>query len=117
MKVIVTDNTSKIKMDTKIKTSLFLRLALDEVYDIARPVTPRDKGNLSRDVIRQVLGLKGRIEWRKSYASYQERGRRADGSHVVKNYTTPGTGKLFIRNSIVKVINKTPSLMRKAGLI
>lgn len=33
------------------------------------------------------------------YGDYQERGRRIDGSHVVKNYTTPGTGKEYLQES------------------
>lgn len=33
------------------------------------------------------------------YAAYQERGMRADGSHKVRHYTTPGTGKHFLRNA------------------
>lgn len=32
----------------------------------------------------------------KRYAAYQHEGVRADGSHVVKNYTTPGSGKKFL---------------------
>lgn len=117
MKVIVTDNTSKIKSDKKLRANLFIRYALDEVYDEARPVTPKKEGNLSRDVLRQVLGLKGKIVWNKVYAQYQEKGMRRGGGYVVKNYTTPGTGKHFARNSVIKVIAKTPSIMKKAGLM
>lgn len=117
MKVTITDNTANVKMDKKLKANLFIRYALDEVYDEARPVTPRKEGNLSRDVLRQTLGLKGKIVWRKIYAQYQEKGMRRGGGHVVKNYTTPGTGKHFARNSVLKVISKAPSIMKKAGLM
>jgi len=33
------------------------------------------------------------------YARYQEFGQRADGSHVVRNYTTPGTGAHYLRDA------------------
>lgn len=33
------------------------------------------------------------------YAAYQERGMRADGSRKVRHYTTPGTGKHFLKNA------------------
>lgn len=34
-----------------------------------------------------------------AYAAYQERGMRADGSHVVRQYTTPGTGAHYLRDA------------------
>ena len=53
-----------------------------------------------------LLSDSGRIEapqkgsrdlvWRKVYAGYQYFGIRADGTHKVRNYTTPGTGKLWV---------------------
>lgn len=36
---------------------------------------------------------------RVAYAAYQERGMRADGSHKVRHYTTPGTGAHFLKNA------------------
>lgn len=33
------------------------------------------------------------------YGDYQERGARIDGSHPVKNYSTPGTGKEYLQAS------------------
>lgn len=33
------------------------------------------------------------------YAMYQERGMRADGTHVVRNYTTPGTQAHYLQTS------------------
>lgn len=40
------------------------------------------------------------------YASYQERGERYDGSHVVENYTFPNTGKEFLKNAGNNVTQK-----------
>lgn len=34
------------------------------------------------------------------YAAYQHEGQRADGSHVVQNWTEPGAGKEFIKKKI-----------------
>jgi hypothetical protein len=34
------------------------------------------------------------------YAEYQHRGMRLDGTHVVKNYTTPGSGKNFLEGKM-----------------
>lgn len=40
------------------------------------------------------------------YGAYQERGKRADGTHVVKRYTTPGTGKHYLKDSGDAVVKK-----------
>ena len=36
------------------------------------------------------------LVWSNAYAAYQWYGMRADGTHVVENYTTPGTGKAWV---------------------
>lgn len=40
------------------------------------------------------------------YAGYQERGKRWDGSHVVKRYTTPGTGAHFLETTGKNVVER-----------
>lgn len=39
------------------------------------------------------------LVWDTVYALYQWFGIRKDGSHPVKNYTTPGTGKLWVEEA------------------
>lgn len=39
------------------------------------------------------------LVWDTVYALYQWFGVRADGSHAVHNYTTPGTGKLWVETA------------------
>ena len=62
---------------------------------------------LRRNVTKTVVPgtYTGTIIWRQPYSSYQERGSRADGSHVVRNYTTPGTGKDFAKNSVKETLS------------
>ena len=38
-----------------------------------------------------------------AYAQYQERGMRRDGSRVVRKYTTPGTGRHFVKNAVDQI--------------
>lgn len=40
------------------------------------------------------------------YGDYQERGKRRDGTHVVKRYTTPGTGKEYLQDSGKRVTER-----------
>lgn len=49
---------------------------------------PKDEGNLRTNVDVAT----NTITYESPYASYQYYGVRADGTHVVRNYTTPGTG-------------------------
>ena len=49
---------------------------------------PKDEGNLR--LIKDIQSDK--IVYESPYARYQYYGMRDDGTHVVKNYTTPGTG-------------------------
>lgn len=92
-------------------------MACDAVLKESKPVTPKDKGNLGRDVLRTVNGLHGVIEWRKTYASYQERGMRADGSRKVRNYTTPGTGPHFAENAVMKIVDNSGGLLKASRLV
>lgn len=68
----------------------------------SRMVVPKESGDLSlsgrvegKDFEREVIyGENGVV-----YARYQEYGERQDGTHVVRNYTTPGTGKEYLKNT------------------
>ena len=46
-------------------------------------------------VLRQYHIMDTFIVYETPYAKYQYYGMRRDGSHVVKNYTTPGTGSYW----------------------
>jgi hypothetical protein len=112
----ITDNTPQVTSLKLQQSSIFLRSAAEEIVSISTPNTPEKSGRLRADVLKQVLGLKGKIEWRKNYAQYQERGSRADGSHVVRNYTTPGTGPNFAENAVKIVVAKTGLIAKRVGL-
>lgn len=113
----ITDYTGAVLGTTQQRASIFLRMLCEDIVTTSRPNTPRDKGNLNQDVLKTVSGLKGRIEWRKVYAEYQERGKRRDGSRVVKNYTTPGTGPHFAENAVKLIAEKAGAVARRANLV
>lgn len=51
--------------------------------------------------LRNVVELsKNSVTYQSEYASYQYHGQRKDGSAVVKNYTTPGTGPYWDRRML-----------------
>lgn len=55
-----------------------------------------------------------RVEIDKEYAAYQEAGARSDGTHVVRNYTTGGTGKGFFRKAINSVIRNRENYIKES---
>lgn len=57
-------------------------------YKAMDKYVPMDNGDLRTNVSVKP----GVITYESVYAGYQYYGRRKDGTHVVKNYTTPGTG-------------------------
>lgn len=117
MSVKITDNTVTIIANNTRNASLALRFMADDVVRIAGPKTPRKRGNLSQDILRQVLGKRATIEWRKVYAQYQERGKRRDGSHVVRKYTRSGTGPHFAENAVKEVVANAEKYFKRARLI
>lgn len=57
---------------------------------------PMDKGDL-----RTIVDIDtNTITYESPYAKYQYRGMREDGSHKIKNYTTPGTGPYWDRRMV-----------------
>lgn len=110
MSVNIKDNTSSITLMSIRNANLSLRFMLEDIEKISTPVTPKKEGNLRRDILKTVLGLKGTIKWLKDYAVFQE-------VKQFKNYTTPGTGPHYAENSVVKVASKSDVYFKKAGLI
>ena len=108
--VTVKDYTDQIKKDLQQKSNIFLRLATDSVVQISTPKTPKKSGRLRMDIVKQVLGLKGKIIWGKNYGVYQE-------TKQFKHYTTAGTGPHFAENAVNAMIKLTNTIGRKAGLI
>lgn len=57
---------------------------------------PMDKGNL-----RTIVDINtNSITYESPYAKYQYYGQREDGTHKVKNYTTPGTGPYWDKRMV-----------------
>lgn len=108
--VNVTDNSVKVKIDTKQSASLALRYILEDIQRTSEPRTPKREGNLRRNTNISVQGLSGVIAWMANYAIYQE-------SKQYTNYTTPGTGPHFAENAVKTIVENSNSYFEKARLI
>lgn len=121
MAVEIEDNTYQVETEINNALALTLRLALEDVHRRSNPRTPLKDNGLRTSVLKTVVNSpmlqRGIIEWRVPYASYQERGMRADGTHVVKHYTTPGTGKEFAERSVKETMKNFGEIAKQAGLI
>lgn len=106
-------------MSFEIKTNRSAwQAALESGADIASAALAEQMMGDSRDFIpddgEHTLRDIGRIEkkengsrdlvWSNVYAGYQWYGMRVDGTHVVKNYTTSGTGSAWVEKA--KAANK-----------
>jgi hypothetical protein len=110
MSVRIVDNTAKIVLATQRQASLAVRFMLDDVHSLSEPKTPKDTGQLRRNVRKSVIGLTGKIIWGAQYASILE-------NKQFSNYTTAGTGPNYARNAVTSVSKSPANAMRKARLI
>lgn len=118
MRAEVEDHTFEVQSDIKNALGLTIRLALEDIHRRSNPVTPLRDNGLRTSVLKTMPSLdRGVIEWRVPYASYQERGMRADGTHVVTHYTTPGTGSGFAENSVKQTMQHFDEIAKQGGLI
>ena len=102
MSVKIEHRENNIITALKFKVAIANRLIIEDVHRTSLHNTPMLSSQLRRNVSKTVVPetYTGTIIWKVPYASYQERGMRADGSHIVKHYTTPGTGKDFAKNAV-----------------
>ena len=83
---------------------------------IAKAKVPLESTDLFKEIQYQKKGtLKHRVVVDSEYAAFQERGRRFDGSHVVKNYSTPGTGAHYLGAAAKQVVEKGIEYLRQAN--
>lgn len=107
MSVKIEHRENNIITALKLKVAIANRLIIEDIHRTSLPKTPMKNSYLRRDVEKTVVPetYTGTIIWKVPYASYQERGRRADGSHIIRKYTTPGTGKDFAKNAVKETMS------------
>lgn len=89
----------KLQPTSVIKTRLGIqsggpihKFFTNECYKAMDEFVPRSAGS-DGGSLRETVSIEvDRITYESPYARYQYHGMREDGSHVVKHYTTPGTG-------------------------
>lgn len=93
----------KLKPTSEIKAHLGIepngrvqKFFTNTCYKHMDKYVPQDNGDL-----RTIVDIQpDNITYESPYAEYQYYGMRKDGTHVVKNYTTPGTGTYWDKRMV-----------------
>lgn len=110
----------QFRMNTKQAADLMLAKMRNDAFVLSKAKVPvGETGDLSASGKQErVKMLHHRVSYGETlsdpYAPYQERGSRKDGSYKVRNYTTAGTGKDFLKNAANNVINKSTQYAKQA---
>lgn len=102
MSVTVSIKTDRAAWKAAVeKAADFAAAALaEQIMTDSHDKIPKEEGTL-RDIGRIVKTDFGSrdLVWSNVYAAYQWYGMWDDGTHVVENYTTPGTGKMWVEQA------------------
>lgn len=110
MSVQIDDKMPAIGARMSANLPIALRYAIEDVHQIANPITPKDKGDLRMNVVKEVEGTRGKITWKQNYAIYQ-------GRKQYKHYTTAGTGPFFDVKAINEVVPNFKKYLAKSRII
>jgi hypothetical protein len=116
--VKVIDNTNGVMSKHNSVKDRALAMAAGDIKTLIHTSnrTPHLHGLLKASARPERIGFeKYRIVVPKAYAAYQERGMRYDGSHVIRKYTTPGTGKGWFNYALQTVAKNFPNIIRQAS--
>lgn len=111
--------TNKIDLDKLFKHSeKAIESSLDEQAELLTKLSQKEVPKKDRVLVKSVETAKigensRRVSYDGPYAAYQHEGKRKDGSHVVRRYTTPGTKKFYIKDPLNKNAGKWASIIVK----
>ena len=97
-----TDNTADVKREYERKIINGVNRMATEIMSSSLARTPMKTGALRRNRSKSVDGMQATVTWQQPYAAVQEAGHRR-GARPFRKYTTPGTGKDFVRNALSKI--------------
>lgn len=114
-KLSVKNQIREFQRQNHVVMSLALEEISKDILMISKIRVPLKSGDLQKSGRYDKAGaLDFRVTYNTEYASYQERGVRTDGSHRVQNYTTPNTGKDFLKGAGESVKTNLLNYAKKA---
>lgn len=115
-RVRVDDKSKAFMAANERQMDIALGRMAQDIETIAKVRVPLKSGNL-QDMIKKkrVSAKHHQVRADEDYAGYQERGMRKDGSRVVRRYTTPGTGKDYLKGAGQQVAPKATHYFKQAA--
>lgn len=110
MSVRIQDNTPRLINAQSRSINTALRRIADAIVEESTRKTPKEFGFLRRNVLKQVLGHRGKVVWQQRYAAIQE-------VKQFRNYTTAGTGPHFAENAVKAVARRGSQFFKRERLI
>jgi len=109
---MIIDKMPQFKQSMYSKMNDALREGARDTLINAKTKAPFDKGGLRAETeIKQAGVLKWRVTFWKEYARFQEFG--GDKKRRIRNYTTPGTSKGFLKSSGDEQAKKITATFKK----
>ena len=114
--VKVVNNMPKFyRSNTEMMGGALSRMGRD-IVNISKIRVPFKDGDLMKSAEEvKVSVLHRKVLYNKEYAGYQERAKRKDGSRKVRNYSTPGTGKDFLKGAGKQVKQNVLNYFKQAA--
>lgn len=98
MSVSISTNLAKWQSVVENAADKAAAALAEQMMNDSKPLIPNDGEHNLQDIGRvENTGVGERtLSWDSVYAGYQWYGQRKDGTHVVHDYTTAGTGKAWV---------------------
>lgn len=109
VKTEYTDNTQKFYQLFKANLNSSLEAMGNAMKNRALITVPRKSGDLARSGRVESEDMKCSVYFGGGdvpYGAYQERGMRADGTHIIRHHTLPGTKQHFLRDAFDSVVKE-----------
>ena len=95
------NNSNAVRLAYQLRVNKGAIGMANNTLRVSTPVTPKNKGWFRRIASVKNLGVgSAAVYWSGAMAQYLNRGRRYDGTHVIKRWTTPGTGAGFVEKGL-----------------
>lgn len=107
-RVKVTDNLPRFSSESEAAFDRALNNAGVLILRLSKLQVPHNHGALaSSGRIERKGKMHFEVQYNTPYALYQERGRRRDGSHVVRHYSKPGKKSQYLKDPGDKITEKS----------
>lgn len=100
MGVKIKRNMPQIMAKVEAGRQSMVEAVTEAVVEYSNDFIPKAEGILRDNGKISSRPEDGKAIWNTPYAAYQWYGVRKDGTHEVKNYTTPGTGTMWAQKAV-----------------